>query len=78
MYKNYLPLTARFPFSETSNLLVAGMRRTSNWTEPERDRKVKREDKNYETRGANQKLKQKTKVDNRNVPFCAVKCSFHT
>lgn len=44
MYKNYLPLTARFPFSETSNLLVAGMRRTSNWTEPERSRKVKRED----------------------------------
>lgn len=44
MYKIYLPLTARFPFSETSNLLVAGMKRTSNWTEPERSRKVKRED----------------------------------
>lgn len=44
-YKNYLPLTARFPFSETSNLLVEGMRRTSNWTEPARNRKVTREDR---------------------------------
>lgn len=29
-----VPLTVRLPFSETSNLLVAGMRRTSNWTAP--------------------------------------------
>lgn len=43
MYKTYIPLTARFPFSDTSNLLVAGMRRTSNWTEPERNRKFKKE-----------------------------------
>lgn len=41
--KNYLPLTARFPFSETSNLLVAGMRCTSNWTEPERKGEEKRQ-----------------------------------
>lgn len=33
--KNDLPLTVRFPFSETSKLLVASMSRTSNWTEPE-------------------------------------------
>lgn len=38
-----LPLTARFPFSETSNLLVAGMSRTSSWTEPEWSRNIKRE-----------------------------------
>lgn len=37
--KRYLPLTAKFPFSETSNLLVAGMRRTSNWTEPDKKKK---------------------------------------
>lgn len=33
-----IPLTARFPFSEISNVLVASIRRTSNWTEPEIER----------------------------------------
>ncbi len=28
------PLTARFPFSDTSKWLVAGMSRTSSWTDP--------------------------------------------
>lgn len=67
----FLPLTARFPFSETSNLLVAGMRRTSNCTEPDRWNKQRK------TEEGHAHYEQYKEVKQESFPQILVSIMFH-